>query len=56
MHQTYLEAFLEIIIFLKEGCVIDDDLGICDPQFQNFVINSFSGFNCPDGFFKIDVK
>ena len=52
----YLEAFLEIIIFLKEGCIIDDNLGIRDPQFQNFIIDSFGGFNRSDGLFKVDVK
>ena len=53
---THFEAFLEIIIFLEEGCVIDDDLSICDSQFQNFIINSFGGFNRADGFFKVDVE
>jgi hypothetical protein len=56
MGDQYLEAFLEIIIFLKEGCVIDDNLGIRDPQFQNFIVNSFGEFNRSDGLFKVDVK
>jgi hypothetical protein len=56
MDDQYLEAFLKIIIFLKEGCVIDDNLGIRDPQFQNFIINGFGGFNRSDGLFKVDIK
>ena len=56
MDNQYLEAFFEIIIFLKEGRVIDDNLGIRDPQFQDFIINSFGGFNRSDGLFKVDIK
>jgi hypothetical protein len=56
MNDQYLEAFLEIIIFLKKGCVIDDNLGIRDPQFQNFIINSFGGFNRSYGLFKVNIK
>ena len=56
MSGQYLEAFLEIVVLLKEGCVIDDNLGIRDPQFQYFIINSFSGFNCSNRLFKVDVK
>ena len=56
MGDQYLEAFLEIIILLKEGCVVDDNLGICDPQFQDFIIHSLGGFNRSDGLFKVDIK
>jgi hypothetical protein len=56
MGNQYLEAFLEIVIFLKERCIIDDNLGIRDPQFQNFIINGFGRFNRSDGLFKVDVK
>ena len=56
MGDKYLKAFLEVIIFLKERCVIDNNLGIRDPQLQNFIINSFGGFNRSDGLFKVDVK
>jgi hypothetical protein len=56
MGDQYLKAFLKIIIFFKKGCVVDDDLGIRDPQFQKFIINSFGGFDRSDGLFKVDVK
>ena len=55
MNDQYLEAFLKIINFLKEGCLIDDNLGIRDRQFQDFIINSFGGFNRSYGLFNVDM-
>jgi hypothetical protein len=51
-----LETVLKIIVFLQKGGVIDDDLCVCDPQFQNFIVYNFRSLDRSYGLFKVDIE
>ena len=52
----HLEAVFKIFVFFQESGVIYDDLGICDPQFQNFIVDRFRGVNGSYGLLKVHMK
>lgn len=53
---AYLEALLEILVLLQESRVVDDDLCIRYPKFQDLVIYRFSCLYSADGLFKIHIE
>lgn len=53
---AYLEAVFEVVILLQESGIVDDNLGVCNPQLQNLVIDSLSGFHRANRFLQIDVE
>jgi len=52
----YLEAFLEIVVFLQKRCVVHDNLGVCDPEVHDLIVYSFRRFYRTNGLFKVDIK
>jgi uncharacterized protein YllA (UPF0747 family) len=53
---VYFETFLEVVIFFKESSIVDNDLGICNTEFQDFVVYRLCGLHGPEGLFEIDVE
>ena len=53
---VYFETFLKVVIFFEEASIVDNNLGICNTEFQDFVIHRLCGLHCPEGLFEIDVE
>lgn len=53
---SYLETVLKILVFLQKGSKIDNDLCVCDPQFQNFIVYVFRRLDRSYGLFKVDIE
>ena len=53
---TNLEAVFKILVFLQKGGIIDDDLCVCDSQFQNFIVYGFCSLNRSYRLLEIDIE
>jgi hypothetical protein len=53
---VYFETFLEVVIFFEESSIVDNNLGICNTEFQDFVVHRLCGLHGTKGLFEIDVE
>lgn len=56
LKKSHLETLLEVLVFLEESCIIDNDLCVGYTQLENFVIHSFRRVNSSDRLLKVYVK
>ncbi len=53
---VYFETFLEALILFEEGRIVDNNLGIRNSEFEDFVIYRLCGLHGPKGLLEVDVE
>lgn len=53
---VHLKALLKVLVLFEELRVVNDNLSICDLEFEDFVVGGLGRFNGPQGFFEVNVE